>query len=189
MNLPFKEEYNQLVTPFVEGKPRIVVGDDMIARIHKLVQAIIERKKGEAHHKIDYNNEYKRFYTGLLGEAALEQFLGIKIIDWSVGDSSAFNEADMKKSGLDIGIKTVEEWKFPIIHKQVKRPELINVRLDDNTVVFFGYASMTTLKNNQDDKFILSPLLKARNTKTGFYGFSELIQITDFEHLKKIYQA
>jgi len=187
VELPFKKEYNQLVTPFAEGKPRIVVSDEMIAKIRKLVEAIIERKRGEAHHRIDYNNEYKRFYTGLLGEAALEQFLGIKIIDWSVGDSSVFNEADLKNSGLDIGIKTVEAWKFPVIHKQVKRPELINVKLDDKTVVFFGYASMSVLRNNQDDNFIISPLLRARGTKTGFYGFSELVEITDFAHLKKVY--
>lgn len=187
--IPFRDEYNELVTPYAAGKPRIVVLDETIEKVKILVQAIIERKKNESHHLIDDKNEYKRFYTGLLGEAALEQHFGINIIDWSVGNSVQFNEADLRKSGLNIGIKTVEAWKFPIVHKKVKRPELINVKLDDKTIVFFGYASIATLINNQDDKYILSPKLRARGTKSGFVGFSEIIPIDSFDHLINIYKT
>lgn len=186
--LPFKKEYNELVTPYAQGKPRITVEPATICKINDLVKEIIQRKKFETHHLIDDKNEYKRFFTGLLGEAALEQFLGVDIIDWSIGDSSIYNEADLKKSGFNIGIKTVEAWKFPVVHKHVIRPELINVKLDDKTIVFFGYASKKSLESKQDDKFILSPLLRSRGTKSAFFGFSEIIPIKDYSHLMKIYK-
>lgn len=182
----YKNDYNKLVTPYATNKPRIVVDPLTIKKINELVRSIIDRKRVEEHHLIDFGNEYKLFYTGLIGEAAMEQYFGENIIDWSVGDSSFYNEADLKKQGLNIGIKTVEAWKFPIVHKKVYRPELINVKLDEKTVVFFGYASKKVLEENQDDKYILSSMLKARGTKSAFLGFSQLIMIKDINELKKI---
>lgn len=188
MNINFyREEYKRLIVPFDQDKPRIIIDDDKIVEIKNLVNKIVNAKLSETHHKYDHGSEYKRFYTGLLGEAAMEKYLGINIIDKTVGDSKKYNVADLSSIGLNIGIKTVEIWKFPIVHKVVERPELINVRRDDKTVVFFGYATKQVLRNFQNDNFILSNALRARGTKSAFWGFSELIPIKTIDELIQIY--
>ncbi|MCL2111995.1 MAG: hypothetical protein FWH32_07105 [Clostridiales bacterium] len=185
-----KSEYLRLVVPFVQELQRITVPETKAKKVRGLVDKIIEKKRGERHHRIDFGNEYKRFYTGLLGEAAMEEHFGVDIIDWAVGCSSDFNSADLRSQGMDIGIKTVESGKFPIVHKQVSRPELINIKVDDETVVFCGYAPKSVLINYQNDEFILSKMLRARNTKSAFYGFEKLIlatEIPDLGSLSRIY--
>lgn len=184
----YKEEYKKYVVPYATGKPYIEVDKQVRDKIIDLAQRIVRAKLSEKHHKFDNKQEFKRFYTGLLGEAALEKMFSIDIIDYQVGSSNYFNTADLHKQNIDIGIKTVELWKFPIIHKIVKRPEIINVRKDEKTVVCFGLATIDVLKKYQNDNYILSPFLKARGTKTGFYGFSELIPINSYDELVKIYQ-
>lgn len=183
----YREEYKRTIVPYAENKPRITIDDDKISEINNLVNEIVKAKLSEAHHKCDHGSEYKRFYTGLLGEAAMEKYFGIDIIDKTVGDSKKYNVADLSSIGLNIGIKTVEIWKFPIVHKVVERPELINIRRDDKTVVFFGYATREVLSKYQDDSFILSNALRARGTKSAFWGFSELIPIKTLEELIQIY--
>ena len=94
----------------------------------------------------------------------------------------------MKKIGLNIGVKTVEIWKFPIVHKKPYRPELICVKRTDNEVLLFGYASMDILRRYQTDDFILDRNLRQRGTKSAFYGFSELVEINSFKELKSVYK-
>lgn len=183
----YREEYKRLIVPFAENKPRITIDDDKITGINNLVNEIVKAKLSEAHHRCDHGSEYKRFYTGLLGEAAMEKYFGIDIIDKTVGDSKKYNVADLSSIGLNIGIKTVEIWKFPIVHKVVERPELINIRRDDKTVVFFGYATKEVLSKFQNDDFILSNALRARGTKSAFWGFSELIPIKTMDELIQTY--
>lgn len=176
-NDQYRRDYLELVAPYAKNKPRITIDQRKLEAIDDLARKIAIAKSAEAHHKVDKFHELKRFTTGLLGEAALEQLLNVDIVDYSVGNSNIFNIADLSKLGLDIGIKTVEIWKFPIIHKLVKRPEIINILRDSNTIVCFGYATKEVLRNYQSDEYILSPNLKSRGTKTGFYGFSELITV------------
>ncbi|MBR1424964.1 hypothetical protein IJ579_05325 [bacterium] len=187
-NTQYKNDYKKYVVPFAEGKLRITVDENTIASITDLANSIIKAKASEYHHKIDNGQEFKRFYTGLLGEAAMEKLLGIDIIDYSVGKSNYYNIADLSKQGLNIGVKTVELWKFPVIHKHVVRPEIINVRRDDTTIVCFGYAPISALKKYQNDNYILSPLLRMRGTKTCFWGFNELIPFNSLDELIKIHQ-
>lgn len=186
-NSEYRQHYLKYVAPFAENRPRIILSDTKREKINNLAKRIIAAKVSESHHKIDSFNELKRFTTGLLGESAMEELLGVEIVDFSVGDSSVFNIADLNKLGYDIGIKTVEVWKFPIIHKNVKRPEIINVLRDEKTVVCFGYASKRVLEAFQSDVYILSPSLRARGTKTGFYGFQHLIPITCLDDVINAY--
>lgn len=183
----YRRDYMKYVVPYAEKKPRIVLSEKKIEEINELVQKITSAKISESHHEIDSFNEQKRFTTGLLGEAAMEELLGVEIVDFSVGDSKIYNIADLSKLGYNIGIKTVELWKFPIIHKTVKRPEIISVLRDDRTIVCFGYASKRVLKLFQNDDYILSPSLKARGTKTAFYGFEHLIPITCLDDVIEAY--
>ena len=154
--------------------------------IDRFTSEVILRKATESHHIIDSGQEYKRFYTGTMGERAIEKQLGVSFIDWSVGNSSTYNFADLRSIGIDIGIKTVEMHKFPIIHKVAHRPELICIKRTADTVILCGLATVDVLNKYQDDSLILSPALRRRGTKTGFYGFEHLIKVETLADIKKI---
>ena len=176
--------YDSHVNPYSSNFIKVIIPEVKIQRIKDFVIKIVERKLQEEHHKIDGKNEYKRYYTGMLGEAAIEELLGINIIDWTIGNSSYYHTADIKS--LKIGIKTVEHGKFPIIFKKNYYPQIINVRTSKNIVWVCGLATKNILNKYQSDDLILSPYLKARGTKTGFYGFNELITFHTIEELKRI---
>jgi len=186
----FEKEYRELVVPYappVGSNRRIIIPEAKLEKIKGLAKQIAEAKQGEKHHLIDGKKEYKRQLTGLLGEAAIEEFFGIEVIDFSVGNSNTYNVADMKKAGFNLGVKTVEMWKFPIVHKKPRHPELICVKRQENEVVFFGYASKSVLRKFQTDDFVLDKRLRARGTKSAFYGFSELQEVDTLDDLIYIY--
>ena len=156
-----------------------------IQKIDNFVTQVIQAKQQERHHKIDNKNEYKRFFTGMMGEYAVEKTLGQKFVDWSIGESTNYNMADLNALGINVGIKTVEIGKYPIIHKEAKRPEIICIKRRDNLIIICGLATIEVLNTYQDINLVLSPYLKRRGTKTGFYGFEHLINFSNLEDLKK----
>ena len=181
----YKKDYKKYLSPCLKGEPCIKLDKGTCDKITKLAEDIVKAKISENHHIYDNNQEFKRFYTGLLGEAALEKLLNTKIVDYNVGLSNYFNVADLNKQGLNIGIKTSEKWKFPVIHKHVERPEIINIKKDDSTIICLGLATVEVLKRYQSSIYILSPKLKERGTKACFYGFDKLIPIKKLEDLKQ----
>ena len=178
--------YENNVIPYASKFHKVIIPEDKILKLENFVKELVDAKMKESHHKIDGNNEFKRHYTGLLGELALEELLGISIIDWSIGNSNEYNNADILD--LKIGIKTVEYGKFPIIFKKNYYPQIINIKTRRNIVFVCGLATGFVLNECQDDDLILSPSLRARNTKTGFYGFDKLKQFKSLEDLKRIYK-
>lgn len=181
------KKYGDYVSPYVQNFIIIDITSDTANKIRRFVNEVIRIKALELHHKSDCHNEFKRFYTGTLGEAALEQHLGVEIIDWSVGCSNTYNVADLSNCSLNIGIKTVEYGKYPIIHKNPRRPEIINIKANDKQVLICGLATKECLRKFQDDNLVLSPNLKRRGTKTGFYGFHELLRFMNLEELKHLH--
>lgn len=145
-------------------------------QILNLAQQIATSKINEKHHVRDCHNEVKRFFTGLIGERAVEKLFNIRIIDWSVGNSNKYDMPDIP--GYTVGIKTVEKGKFPIIPKNNKYAQIICIyNPDTKTVNICGLATTLTLNKYQNDDLILSPALRQRNVKTGFYGFHMLIPL------------
>lgn len=180
--------YKRIVGANKENYIRVKIDDDIIEKIKELTYRVVIEKQKEFHHKFDGNKEYKRFYTGFLGEAAIEKFFGINIIDWSYGDSKKYDVADLSKIGLKIGIKTSEVYNFPIIFKHNTYPQIINIRYGSNVIFICGLATVDILNCYQNDELILSPALRRKGTKTGFYGFNELISlkgITDINELDR----
>lgn len=163
----------------------IVLSPEILQCVDKFATEVVKTKTTESHHIIDNGQEHKRFYTGMMGECALEQLFGIQFIDWTIGESSYYNVADLRAIGFNVGIKTVEMHKFPIIHKNSKRPEIICIKRTDDTVIVCGLAMPEVLNKYQNDELIMSPKLRARGTKTGFYGFAELIPIHSLDDLKE----
>ncbi len=178
-----KRDYEEYVTRFRHSFIPIKVEAEKYLRISAFVDRLIAAKAGESHHQIDNTSEKKRFMTELLGEAALEQLLGIDIIDWTIGDSSTYHHPDIPN--YRVGIKTVERGKFPIVFKDNYYPQIICVRSIHNDDVIFvcGLATKEVLNRYQDDDLIIDPNLRARGTKTGFYGFEQLIPVRSLEQL------
>lgn len=177
--------YEDLVARHSKHFIPVKIPKDKVERIKLLVQNIKAVKANEGHHIVDDGNEEKRFFTGLMGEAALEELLGINIIEWTFGDSSIYNHPDIKELG--VGIKTVERNKFPVIFKNNRYPQIICIVSDkvENVVFVCGLATMDVLNRYQSDLLILSKELYERKTKTGFYGFFKLKRINCVEDIKK----
>lgn len=179
--------YDEYVKPFVNKFKLIEIDDEYVLKIDGLVDQIIAAKKSENHHIADPNKEKKRFKTGFLGEAALEKLFNIEIIDWTVGNSNTYHHPDIP--GYSVGIKTVEYGKFPIIFEKNYYPQIICVRSikkpDSNLIAICGLATADVLNTYQDIELIIDPKLKARKTKTGFYGFEHLLPITKLDDIKK----
>ena len=176
--MTFKEEFDK--SPM---KVKITLPEETKAKLKVFLDEVISAKESEEHHKVDNSQEYKRWYTGFGGECALEVFLNRKYVDLSVGDSKAYHVSDLSKLGLDIGVKTVELGKFPIVFKTSRSPQIIIVK-DNDDFYICGLATIETLNTYQSDELILSPKLKARGTKTGFYGFELLEPFKDIADLK-----
>jgi hypothetical protein len=165
--------FEKYVNPHIDKFIKISFSDKELVQLNTFVDGIIKEKIKEKHYQVDDGSLRKRFYTGFLGEMAVSLIFEKNTVDWAIGNSKIFNKADLSSLGKDIGIKTVEWGKFPIIHKNPKRPEIINIR-DGNSIYVCGIASVENMKNNSTDDLILSDQLRQRNVKTGFYGFDDL---------------
>ena len=168
--------YETHFEPYVKRFKEIIVPDEKVDRINNLVGNVVKAKASEQHHKVDGNQENKRFYTGFLGEAAVEVLLGRDVIDWSVGNSRIYNVPDINIDGKKVGVKTVEHGKFPVIFVKNSYPQIICVKTDINRVLICGLASQEILNKYQSSSLIIDPRLRNRGVKTGFYGFEYLKQ-------------
>jgi len=155
-------------------------------KLDQFIKDIVIRKKTELHHKSDPHNEAYRWRTGMGGEMALEQYLGKSFVDFSIGDSEDYHVPDLSKLGLNVGIKTVERGKYPVIFKHSERPEIIILRLSDDTFGILGLVTPEDLNKHQNDDEILSPALRARGTKTAFVGLHTIKPFKDFDELSKL---
>lgn len=183
--IDFEEYFNPYIKNFIE----VDIPEDKVKKIKLLAIKIANYKSREPHHIRDGGQEIKRWTTGLIGESAIEELLGVEIIDWTTGDSRLYNIPDMDKSNIKVGIKTVEIGKFPVIFKKNIYPQIINVKLSDNKVLVCGYASTINLNEYQSDDLILSDNLRKRDVKTGYFGFDKLIKFSNIEELKNVYNA
>lgn len=181
-----KDQFIQTVKPFKDNYVVVKIPDKKLYQISDLVNAILLEKPNEYRHQIDNDKHFKRFYTGLMGEAALEEHFGVDIIDWAAGDSKNFNYPDLSKLGLNIGVKTVECFKFPVITKRNTYSQIIAIKMNRNTVYICGLANRDTLNNYQDDNLILDAKLRARGVKTGFTGFEHLISLKDISDIRNL---
>ena len=179
------KDFSKCISGVIEAATVVELEDNYLKRLKNLTDAIVAQKIVEPHHQVDNQKEQKRFMTGFKGEAALEELLGISIIDWSAGDSKDYHIPDIP--GYNVGIKAVEYGKFPVIFKKNYCPQIICVIDADNPKMVYicGLATPQVLNTYQDDSLIIDPRLRARGTKTGFYGFDHLVHLSDLEQIKK----
>ena len=157
------------------------------SKLDEFIKNIVDKKLSESHHKVDSGNEAYRWRTGMGGELALEQLIGKEFVDLSIGDSNDYHVPDLSKLGLDVGIKSVEYGKYPVIFKRSEKPEIIILRLADDTFSILGVALVEDLNKYQDDTKILSQALLARGTKTAFTGLHHIKPFNSFDELMVSY--
>lgn len=179
------KSYEEYVAKYKKNFTRVFIEQKKNDDITQFVPKLVEAKATEFHHQADPNKEIKRFTTGFLGEAAVEQLLNVSIIDWTIGKSNFYHHPDIP--GYNVGIKTVEYNKFPIIFKDNRYPQIICIHSTeiDRLVFVCGLATVDVLNTYQDDNLIIDSKLRARGTKTGFYGFDKLIQVNTLDDLQK----
>lgn len=148
--------------------------------LERLIKRILKEKKKEDLHRYDHGKEEERWMTGLMGELAVEKLTGITVIDWTAGPSILYKAADLKKSGYNIGVKTIKKvHMFPVISRQNKTPQIICVR-DGDIIEVLGIATADDLNTYQDDSYIIDKHMLSRKT-----CFTGLQYLTDINNLKK----
>lgn len=173
----FADVINPLRSNFIE----VNLNNDYVDRIKAFAEKIAESKTihssdfGQTHYRRDNRSLIKRYITGTSGEAAVEELLGITVVDWRIGNATQFNRPDIQQ--YNVGVKTIEYGNFPIIFKKNFYPQIMCIKEDDAHVLVCGIATIDVLNKYQSDSLILDSRLRARGTKTGFYGFDHLKQI------------
>lgn len=175
--------FPDFVDPILEDCDKITLSDSDIMRLDAFVDLVINKKRGEYHHKVDGYNERKRWSTGIGGEIAIEKFLNKEFVDFSVGRSNDYHVPDLTSINIKAGVKTVEYGKFPIIFKKSYKPEIIVIKKNDRDFFICGLASVNVLNTYQSEDLVLSPSLISRGTKTGFYGFEHLEKFSSYSEL------
>ena len=176
-------DYNELVVSQLHKFEKVSVDHNKIDKVREFVIELIKVKKNEPHHVIDGSQEHKRWTTGVLGECAVEIFLGKEFVDYTIGDSKSYHKPDLSTIGLKCGVKTVEYGKFPVIFKRSKVSEIIVIKNSDSEFLICGLARSNVLNKYQSEELILSPQLRARGIKTGFYGFDKLISPNEMKSM------
>lgn len=98
-----KITYEEYVVKFSKNFRCVKIDTKYVSKIYDFASKVVSEKLKEAHHKRDSHQEIKRFFTGFLGEAALEKILKIDIIDWSIGTSKRDSQQEIKRFFTEIG--------------------------------------------------------------------------------------
>jgi hypothetical protein len=189
--------YAEYVNPYIvetraDGKqyasvPVVVISDEKRKKVTDFVTRFAEAKAKEEVHQSDPTNRMKRFGTGFLCEAGVEQFLGADFMDTTIGNSKNYAVADMAPIGVNAGVKggIYENNKFIAINRNLRHPQVICFLTADRRRVFIcGLATVDVLRRYSDDDLIMTKDMSGR--KTGFYGFQHLIKFRSLEELRKL---
>ena len=185
--------YAEYLDPFIFDAqkrpcvPQVTISRSKRGKVADFIQRLIEEKQREEVHQTDAKQRAKRFETGFLGEAALEQFLEVEFMDTSVGQSNSYAVSDLRSLGINAGVKTgvYEHNKFLAINRGIRAPQVIVFLSPDRSrALIAGLATVEVLNKYVDDGLIMNREMSGR--KTGFYGFHKLIQFKDLAELRQL---
>ncbi len=186
-------DYQQILT-HIENSPKIFISNEERSNVMDFVRKFKSAKRQEKNHRIDDDQQFQRFLNGFLGEYALEKFLGVQFRDDTVGQSSKYNQSDLKSIGIQSGVKTFRKGNYPTVLRQFNGYQILVCTesvFNDNKEPIGTYAYICGLAHKDVlDKYssvdlISNKKLKERNVKAGFYGFDHLVPFHNIEELKK----
>ena len=169
MTVELDISYETWVKPVQSNFLRIDLTEEEVSLVHETAEKIANRKREEKGYLYDKDGLIKRWTTGLGGEVALGKHLGIEILDKRVGSSSEFDIGDLKKIGLDIGVKSVEYGKFPLVHVFPQRCEIVLLKHQEKfRYMICGLYTPEIMRLYSSRELVIDA--KVRETKTAFYG-------------------
>lgn len=149
--------------------------------ITEFANNVAKRKMEEGHIQADSGELIKRQITGKVGELAVERWLKTPFLDTTIGASKDYAVPDLRIAGYEMGCKTVEIGKAPLVPKKPKVPELIMLWNPKTYMVhILGIATPKLIMEHGDDSLVLSPNVRRLGWKTGFGAFDKLLPPTGF---------
>lgn len=192
------EVYRNIIEPNLQNFIRVEFTKQELLPIIELTKKVAEEKLKEQNYKVDGFSLHKRFMSGFISELAIERLLGIKIIDHEQVEnkthSKYFNTPDLQNAGFNVGVKSAEYGKVPLIPTYNNYSQIICIRDTPKSVLVCGIATPEVLNEFQTEDLVLAPSLKRinedkrrkgniKNIKTGFYGFNHLLNINTIQSL------
>ena len=134
-----------------------------------------EKKPDEPNYKTDNKNIFQRNLSGKLGEIAIEKYLGIQFVDFSIGESKDYNIPDIYT--YELGVKTAR-LSTGIIYAPVqpKNDEIVCIYDEDKSKVYIMGILNKELVDKYGERSLLPPSVSAY--KTGYARYDELIPIS-----------
>lgn len=186
-----KPTYKEWVLPYLKDFEIVMLSKEEVEDVKQFALQLEEAKKSEPNYKKDGEGIYYRHLNGLYAEKAIEKKFGVRFIDYTIGESSKYDDGDLKNAGCShIGVKGVvlnySEEPFHLVNRVATKSEIL---------VFLEKLS------NGDIKCYIAGLytpdvLRKYNTRIGvkdeicitkgyFYGIGEYKKINSYNHIKK----
>lgn len=176
----------------------IPFSEDMLERAEHFTREVVKEKRKEKVHQRDGKNEYKRWVTGTLGELALEEFLGVRIHNPTVGHSSRYAVPNLSSLGIPVGVKSFRVGNFPLVNRIAQSPSPVHGEIESQIFVgiepkrkvayLFGIGFPETLianeRNPESDRYVKDK--NALNRKTAFIDLPALHVFQSLDELKTL---
>jgi hypothetical protein len=183
MTISIDISYDTWVKPIRSNFERLELSNEEVELVEYTATKIADAKRIEKGYLTDSGSLVKRWTTGLGGEVALGNYLNQRIMDETVGPSTEYNIGDLKKIGLNIGVKSVEYGKFPLVHVNPVRCEIILIKHPKKYMYMIcGLYTPDIMKAYSSRDFVLDE--RVRETKTGFYGIPLYKKFNNLDDLK-----
>ena len=150
---------------FIEWK----ISQQQIDEVGKAIPGIINKKKGEKHHRRDNAQESKRWQTGKESEFIVQNYTGFRFVDLKAYSDSK------EAAGPDligrVGVKSSSFNNFPVIKRDGKHPipEIIVIKFSDDLFKIAGLFTPDMLNKYTSDRLVKMRVMLDR--KTAFYHY------------------
>jgi hypothetical protein len=186
-----KPTYKEFVIPYLKDFDVVMLSKQEVEDVKKFAIDLEEAKKSEPGYITDGEGIYYRHLNGLYAEKAVEKKFGVRFIDYSVGQSSKYDDGDLKNAGCShVGVKGVmlnyQEEPFHLVMRAAIKCEIL---------VFLEKLS------NGDIKCYIAGIytpdvLREYNTRVGvkdninvnkayFYGIQKYKKIPNYNYIKQ----
>jgi hypothetical protein len=183
MTISIDISYNSWVKPVQSNFERLELTKEEIELVEYTATKIADAKRIEKGYLVDSGSLTKRWTTGLGGEVVLGNYLNQQIMDQTVGPSTEYDIGDLKKIGLNIGVKSVEYGKFPLVHVNPVRPEIVLIKHPEKyKYMICGLYTPFIMKTYSSRDFVVDE--RVRDTKSAFYGIPFYKRFNNLNDLK-----
>jgi hypothetical protein len=119
----------------------------------------------------------------LCGEAALEQFLGINVVNYNLTEKGWYNSKGLNQG--KVLIKVFPQGTFPIIYQHNTKPMVFVMQMDSRNYRICGYAKTQVLNSYKSVQMVPKTEYDF-DRKACFYGFDELKDFTEMDVLEAV---